>query len=211
MGMIDLSPADIRHKEFNTNMGGYKKNEVRAFLELVASKFEEYYYQKPTEEQAAPSFSAPVNTQSVNDQLLENLQKKEELISKTLIQAETTRNDIIKLAQKEADNILREAELTAKKAIDETKHYLNLMKLEFINLKENHRQHLMACHSQLKVQIQRLEQDPLFTKETEAELNQKFEEATKLELPEKEEVLVTPEPDEDDSLALDPEISLDEV
>jgi DivIVA domain-containing protein len=206
-----LTPAEIRHKEFSTTMGGYKKNEVRAFLELIATQVEDYHYVQSKEDTLAPSFTAPASEPAENalptsaitaepavppisQTTFDEIKKKEEMISRTLIQAETTRNDIVKLAQKEADNILREAELTAKRAIDETKNYLNLMKLEFVNLKENHRQYLMSSHSQLKVQLDRLENDPLFKKESEAQLNQSFENAAKLE-PKKEEPIKIKEPE----------------
>ncbi len=52
------------------------------------------------------------------------LKRREELISRTLVFAEKTKADIIGNARKEAENIIHEAELKAKRVIQETKQYL---------------------------------------------------------------------------------------
>lgn len=178
---IDISPADIRHKEFKSGMIGYNKHEVREYLDMLAEHFEDLYAQRVLNN----SETSQVNVYEDRAQTqlaLEQIQKREELIAKTLLQAENTRNEIIKTAQKEAENIIKEAELAAKKAIDDTKHYLNVMKHEFINLKESRRQFLTSAHAQIKTVLDRLEQDPLFTKEKEAELDAGYDEARKIRL-----------------------------
>ena len=170
---IDISPADIRHKEFKTNALGYNKIEVREYLEMLSEHFEEIYTQRLMNDNA----QTPVNIYEDNLQTqiaLEQIQKREELISKTLIHAENTKNEIIYNAKKEADTIKREAELTAKKIMDETRHYINIMKQEFLNLKENHKQFLLASHSRLKAQLTKLEQDELFSNDTEKIIEDKI-------------------------------------
>ncbi|MCL2064180.1 MAG: DivIVA domain-containing protein [Candidatus Cloacimonetes bacterium] len=178
---IEISPADIRHKEFKTSAIGYNKAEIRDYLDILAEHFEDLYSQRLMNNKETPQVNV-YEDRTQTQIAMEQIQKREELISKTLIQAENTRNEIIRTAQKEADNILRDAELSAKKAIDETKHYLNLMKHEFVNLKENHRQFLINSHSQLKGQLTRYEQDHLFTKETEAEMDKKFDEISRIKV-----------------------------
>ena len=41
MEQLELTPVDVRHKEFSTGLAGYKKEEVREFLELVAHQMED--------------------------------------------------------------------------------------------------------------------------------------------------------------------------
>ena len=178
---IEISPADIRHKEFKTSAIGYNKTEIRDYLDTLAEHFEELYSQRLSSTKEAPQVNV-YEDRTQSQIAMEQIQKREELISKALIQAENTRNEIIRTAQKEADNIIKDAELSAKKAIDETKHYLNLMKHEYINLKENHKQFLINSHSQLKGQLTRYEQDNLYSKETEAEMDKKFDEISKIKI-----------------------------
>ncbi|MCK9328404.1 MAG: DivIVA domain-containing protein [Candidatus Cloacimonetes bacterium] len=181
---IEISSADIRHKEFASNMFGYKKSEVKEYLEMLSIQFEDLYAQRMN---AGDTDQLNVYEDRTQTQLaLEQIQKREELIAKTMLQAENTRNEIIKTAQKEADNIIKEAELAAKKAIDDTKHYLNVLNHEYVNLKESRRQFLSSAHAQLKTVLERLEQDPLFTRQKEADLDKEFEEAKKITVESKE-------------------------
>ena len=176
---IEISPADIRHKEFSSGVFGYSKTEVREYLDMLAEHFEEMYAQRMLNNNESVAIN--VRDERAQTQLaLEQMQKREELIAKTMIQAETTRNEIVRTATKEAENIIKEAELSAKKAIDDTNNYLNVLRQEFINMKENHRQYLMSTHSQLRVIMERLQQDALFSKEKEAELDKKFDDASKI-------------------------------
>ena len=176
---IEISPADIRHKEFKSSIFGYNKDEIREYLEMLAEQFEDLYAQRLLNNSEAVAVN--VYEDRAQTQLaLEQIQKREELISKTLIQAENTRTDIIRGAQREAETIIKEAELSAKKAIYDTNNFINNLKHDFINTKENHRQYLMAGHSQIRVILERLEQDVLFTKEREAELNAQFDEVSRI-------------------------------
>jgi len=36
---IEISPADIRHKEFKTGVMGYNKAEIREYLDMLAEHF----------------------------------------------------------------------------------------------------------------------------------------------------------------------------
>jgi len=176
---IEISPADIRHKDFKPAMLGYSKTEVQDFLEVLADLFEDLYAQR----QLNQNDSIAVNIYEERNQTqvaLDQIQKREDLIAKTLMTAESTRNEIIRNAKAEGENIIRQAEIAAKKAIDDTMNYLNVLKHEFINLKEHRRQFLSNAHAQLRVVMERLESDPLFSKEREYEIDQRFEQARQI-------------------------------
>ncbi|MCL1826571.1 MAG: DivIVA domain-containing protein [Candidatus Cloacimonetes bacterium] len=185
---IEISPADIRHKDFKTSVvGGYDKKEVQEYLEMLAEQFEDLNAQR---------FMNNVETARVTiyedksqaQVAMEQIQKREELITNTLLQAQNTRDEIIRNAQKEAANIVRDAELSAKKAYDETNAYLNSLRFEFINLKESHRQYILQSHAQLRIVLERLEQDPVFKRENEEKINEAFEEAKKIKQVKKDEL-----------------------
>ena len=176
---IEISPADIRHKEFKTGVMGYNKAEIREYLDMLAEHFEDLYAQRYVSQDESPQLNV-FEDRAQTHLALDQIQKREELISKTLIQAENTRGEIIRTAHKDAENIVKEAELVGKKAIDDTQNYLNSLKHEFVTMKETHRQFLLSSHSQLKVMLERLEQDPLFTKEKENKLNQSFDDVRKV-------------------------------
>ena len=176
---IEISPADIRHKEFSSSMLGYNKSEIRDYLDMLAEYFEDLYTQRllnQNDNQLVSVFEDRSQTQVA----LEQIQKREELIAQTMIQAQNTRAEIIRTAKIEAENIIKSAELAAKKTIDETTNYLNTLKHEFVTIKEYRRQFLSSAHSQLRVIIERLEQDPLFSKDREVEMDRKFEEARRI-------------------------------
>ncbi len=175
---FDLTPVEIRHKDFSTAIFGFNKNEVREYLEILSTQIEDLISQKA--ENSDPFKNNIFDDRSQSALVLEQLQKKEELISKTLIQAENTKNDIIRNANKEAENIIRSAELAAKKALDDTKQYINALQHHYVNLKEMKRQFLMETHAQIKTFIQRIEQDPLMNSNKESEMDTQFSQASSI-------------------------------
>jgi len=182
---IEISPADIRHKDFSNSMLGYSKAEVQEYLEMLADLFEDLYAQRQLNQNDTITTNI-YEERSQTQAALDQIQKREDLISKTLMTAENTRNEIIRNAHAEAENIVRNAEIAAKKAIDDTMNYLNVLKHEFINLKEHRRQFLSNAHAQLRVVMDRLESDPLFSKEREYEIDQRFEQARHIKINDKD-------------------------
>jgi len=182
---IEISPADIRHKDFSSSVLGYSKAEVQDYLEMLADLFEDLNTQRLLNKSDTVSVNM-YEEQSQTQLALDQIQKREDLIAKTLMTAESTRNEIIRNAKLEGENIIKQAEIAAKKAIDDTMNYLNVLKHEFINLKEHRRQFLSNAHAQLRVVMDRLESDPLFSKEREFEVDQRFEQARHIQINHKE-------------------------
>ena len=224
---IDISPADIRHKEFKSSAFGYNKVEVRDYLDLLAEHFELLYTSlQPKTTEHSEEIQVEDNVYETHDEVdqdlptvekenvevqvpshisVEQMQKREELIAKTLIHAENMRSEIINNAKTEAENIIREAEMLSKRAIDETKHFLSLMKNEYQNLKDTHHQFLQESHVQLSKQLKTLEQDQLFQKDQQHELDKAFQEVSTIITvgrtePEITEEISIPDPLEDEIL-----------
>lgn len=172
---MPLSPLDIRHQEFSGQMFGYSKKEVRALLEQIADEMETAFQAKERELLKAQQMQYEVKQEAVQaSNAVEDLKRREELISRTLVFAEKTKADIIGNARKEAENIIHEAELKAKRVIQETKQYLNVLDHQYMHLKEQKRQFLMQFRVELQTFMDRIGKDPLLTKDAEQMLDSEF-------------------------------------
>jgi cell division initiation protein len=185
MSKLDLTPVDIRHKEFGSQMLGYNKAEVREFLELISAQMDENKRKKTTKVQEQAPVRSNINTANVVMTPQEPVQQvekapepvntsKEDLISRTLLLAEQTKTEILDNAKKEAQNIIRDAELKAKKSIEEARHFLNVLEHEYINIKEQKKQFLMHFKSELEVLLERINRDTILNDEKEQGLDKKL-------------------------------------
>lgn len=163
-----LYPTDIRHQEFGNAMFGYSKKEVKEYLEHLASQVEEYQSLQEREIQRREQMQLEVRQEAAQaGTAVEELKRREELISRTLVFAEKTKADILSNARKEAENIIHEAELKAKRAIQEAKQYLGVLEQQYLHIKEEKRQFLMQFKSELNTFMDRIDKDPLLNKPVE--------------------------------------------
>ena len=172
---MSLFPTDIRHQEFAASMFGYSKKEVKEYLEGLATELEDYQQRQEKELQRRELMQLEVRQEAVQaGSAVEELKRREELISRTLVFAEKTKADIISNARKEAENIIHEAELKAKRAIQEAKQYLGALEQQYIQVKEEKRQFLMQFRSELQTFMDRIGKDPLLVKDPEPLLDSDF-------------------------------------
>lgn len=97
---MKLSPLDIEHMEFGTNLGGYGKRPVREFLERVSQQLEETLREN----------QALRDELKKRDERIEELQVGEVELKRAVIAAERIANEIKENAKHEASLILREAD-----------------------------------------------------------------------------------------------------
>ena len=95
-----LSPLDIQHMEFERSVSGYKRQQVRAFLERIASEREDLLKELQTLRDRVAE----------RDARIEALQEAETDLRQAVISAERIANQIRENARQEAGLILREAE-----------------------------------------------------------------------------------------------------
>jgi len=156
-------------------MFGYSKKEVKAFLEQIAEEIEDNNKRIEKELQKQQQIQYEVKSEAMSaSQAVEDLKRREELISRTLVFAEKTKADIIANARKEGENIIHEAELKAKRAIQEAKQYLGVLEHQYVHLKEQKRQFLLQFKAELQTFMDRVGKDPLLTKESEVLLDREF-------------------------------------
>lgn len=106
---MNISPLDIRKHEFRKTFRGYDPEEVAAFLELVSSEFETLIReQSQFKERLAGTSNQLASYHDIESTLRE-----------TLLSAQRAREDTLMTAKKQADIIVREAEVKAAAIIDE--------------------------------------------------------------------------------------------
>ncbi len=185
---MSISIPQIRDKEFSTKTFGYSKREVREFLEFIANEIYQERMshneskEKETKEKESISHKA---TEAVKG--VEELKRREELIQKTLLFAENAKAEMISNARKEAENIIREAEIKAKKTINEARHFLNQLDYQYLKLKEEKRMFLLQTASQFKAYLERIEKDPAIARLNETSVQAEMKKIKSENKPKEEE------------------------
>ena len=158
---MSISIPQIRDKEFSTKTFGYSKREVREFLEFIANEaYQERTKQNESKEKETQEKEFIYHKATEAEKGVDELKRREELIHKTLIFAENAKAEMISNARKEAENIIREAEIKAKKTINEARHFLNQLDYQYLKLKEEKRMFLLQTAAQFKTYLDRIEKDP---------------------------------------------------
>ena len=104
-----LTPLDIENKRFTKAIKGYNSNEVDEFLDELTVEYEKLYKE-----------NAELRSEVENNKKdLEHYRSVEHTLQNTLVMAQTTAEDIKKMANQQADQIVKDAELNAKQAVEE--------------------------------------------------------------------------------------------
>lgn len=107
---MPLSPLDIHNKEFSRSFRGYDEDEVDDFLERIIQDYEGLIRQnKDLEEQM----------EQLQDKL-RHFTNIEESLSKSIIVAQETAEEVKNNARKEAQLIIKEAEKNADRIVTES-------------------------------------------------------------------------------------------
>jgi cell division initiation protein len=122
---MKLSPMEIRHKEFHRGMRGYADAEVDEFLDAVADEFERVEKENAGLQERIEALQ----------QQLEHFHGMEGTLQKTLVSAQQTAEDLRAGAQKEAQLILRDAEVKARDTISEAYAARQQVEREIVTLK----------------------------------------------------------------------------
>ncbi|MGC4114175.1 MAG: DivIVA domain-containing protein [Myxococcales bacterium] len=104
---MKITALDIRQKQFKSAMRGHDRKEVEAFLDLVASEFEEVVKENITVKDDLKR----------KQQKIDEYREREKTLQETMVTAQRISEDIKAAAKKEAELILNEAELQAEKIV----------------------------------------------------------------------------------------------
>lgn len=117
-----LTPLDIKKQEFKRIMRGYDPEEVNNFLEMVAEEFETLHREK----NRLDDETLKLRTQ------LHDYQEVERTLKQTLMNAQESMQLSRDNSKREADLIMREAELQADRIVDESRKRLAELKNELL-------------------------------------------------------------------------------
>ncbi|MBN1155954.1 DivIVA domain-containing protein [candidate division KSB1 bacterium] len=122
---MKLTPLDIKKQEFRKVMRGYDPIEVETFLEMVSDEFESLIKEK----NHLSDEVLKLKTQ------LKDYQEVEKTFKESLMSAQETINQSRDNSKREANLIIKEAELKAEKLLEDTKIRLIEMKNELMLIK----------------------------------------------------------------------------
>lgn len=122
---MKLTPLDIKKQEFRRSMRGYDAIEVETFLEMVAEEFEALIREKNSLQDEA----LKLKTQ------LRDYQSVEKALQDTLMTAQQSITESRQNSERQADLIVREAEMKAEKIVADAKLRLAGLKNELVLIK----------------------------------------------------------------------------
>jgi cell division initiation protein len=123
---MKVSPISIKKQEFNKSMRGYDKDEVQAFLEKLADEFESL--QKENDSLKKELEDATVK--------LTEFRRIEKNLQDTLLRAQESSTKSIESTKKQANLIVKEAEIKASQILEKARENANEIRNAVINLRE---------------------------------------------------------------------------
>ena len=166
---MTLSPLDIHNKQFSRTFRGYSEEEVNEFLDQVIKDFELLIKEKKKLEQE-------------NEELREKLNhftNIEESLSRSILVAQETAEEVKGNAKKEAQLIVKEAEKNADRIINDALVKARKISMEIDDLKRRAVTYRSRFRSLVEAQLEMLENsDWNVLKEIEEEIEQVKEEVS---------------------------------
>ena len=104
---MKLTPLDIHHKEFGHALRGYNEAEVDAFLDQVADELERLFKE---------NIDLSEKIDALEDKV-RSYQDMERTLHNTLLSAQKSSDEMMQKAHREAEVVLKDAEVKAKEVI----------------------------------------------------------------------------------------------
>ncbi len=123
---MKLTPLDIHHKEFRHSLRGYSEEEVDQFLDEVADEFERLFKE---------NIDLNEKLEAANEKL-RGYAEMERTLHNTMLAAQQSAEDIVNKAHKEAELMLRDAELKAKELVHAALGEKQKVQAEFARIKQ---------------------------------------------------------------------------
>lgn len=146
---MPLTPLDIHNKEFSRRIRGYDEDEVNEFLDQVIKDYEALIRENnELKEQVAAL-----------QEKLDHFANIEETLSKTIIVAQETADELKNNSKKEAQLILKEAEKNADRIINEALAKSRKIALEMEELKKQATIYRTRFRTLLEAQLEMLKDE----------------------------------------------------
>ncbi len=142
-----LTPLDIHNKEFSKSFRGYDEDEVNEFLDQIIKDMEILMKEKREMEEKLAGVS----------ERLGHFTNIEETLSKSILVAQETAEEVKANARKEAQLIIKEAEKNADRIINESLVKSRKVALEIEELKKKATVYRIRFRSLLEAQLEMLD------------------------------------------------------
>ncbi|MBQ9920526.1 MAG: DivIVA domain-containing protein [Clostridia bacterium] len=129
-----LSSNDVREVKFSKAMGGYKQDEVDAFLDTVEENYKEYEAYVKSMQQRVDALNSEITEYRTNQNSLQNV----------LLSAQQLADNIVNEAKAKAEQIINDAKNTAEAATAEAKNMLGNFDAKLTEKKANAEKELKA-------------------------------------------------------------------
>ena len=122
-----LTPLDIENKKFSKQiMNGYSVEEVDEFLDEVTVEYEKLYKENLELKESTENLHSDVGQYKDIESTLQN----------TLVMAQKTADEIQSVAKQKAEQIVKDAEFTARNSMEEVNALLIAKQKEYEDLKK---------------------------------------------------------------------------
>lgn len=125
-----ITPTDIRQQQFSKRLRGYDGDEVEAFLEDVAEDLESIIKENALLKEQLATL----------EERTRNLAEREKTLQETLVTTHRIAEEMKTASKREAQLVLREAELTAEKVMEDARAEEAKIRSEILGLKRLRRQ-----------------------------------------------------------------------
>ncbi len=151
---------DIQRQSFGRTFRGYDEQEVRTYLNIVAEDVAALQIERDNLEQELQATKA----------LLEEHRQRESILKNTLLTAQRVSEEIRDNARKQADNVVKEAEIQADRLLELAQKRAHEIERGILDL----RSHRMSLRTDVRALIARLSQLMDLQEEAEREDNLRF-------------------------------------
>jgi cell division initiation protein len=128
---MKMTPHDVQQQEFKSRLRGYDCEEVEAFLRTVSDAMEDLVKENAALKEDLEATRGQVQT----------LRLKESALNDLLVSTQRMTENLKQAAQREADLILKEAELKAEDVLKKTQEEYGILQREILMIQ---RQRVMA-------------------------------------------------------------------
>ena len=143
-----LTPVDIQHKKFSHAFRGYSEEEVDEFLDNIVSDFEEaLQHNKDIKERL-----------ELLKQQVEKYRDLEDSIQNTLVMAQKNADQLLETKKKEAELVIKEAEVASEKMLGEAREKILKVHQEISDLKQERNRFLLDYKTLLKSHLSHIEE-----------------------------------------------------
>ena len=144
-----ITPLDIENKKFSKQMmNGYSVEEVDEFLDSITTDYEKAYRE---------STEMKSRVDELERQLL-HYKTIEDTLQNTLVMAQSTAEEVKDVARQQAEQIIKEAEGTARKSVDDLGQEILMRKKELEDIKSQFEVYKAKMESLLISQLELLKE-----------------------------------------------------